>query len=576
MLRIPKVLKIFLSYWWQIIFLLIGLCLQVFSNLSLPDMMSDIINNGIGRGDIGYIWGAGLKMLGFVAIGIVGMVVSSFFAARIAAGFAAKLRRAVFEQILKFSIKEIDEYSTASLITRTTNDVMTLQQTMVMALRMAFQAPLMAAGAVIMALATAPNMAWIIGMMALVLVVVIITIVMIGLPKFRLTQQLTDKLNQVARENLTGLRVVRAFNNEKYEEQKFQRTNDAVARVTLFTSRLMATMMPIVQFAISGSSLLIVWVGASLVDQSVTGIGEIVAFMQYATQVMMSFMFLAMAFVVIPRALVSGRRVNEVLETKSSIRFKRSTDNKVDDRGVEFHNVSFSYKQAEKPVLKGVSFRAAKGETTAIIGSTGSGKSTIVNLIARFYDVTGGKVTLDGVDVRNFTKDDLMTKLGVVPQKAVLFSGTIESNIKYGATNISDQQMKKAAKAACAAEFIEKLEKKYKSPVSQGGTNFSGGQKQRLSIARAIAKSPEVYIFDDSFSALDYKTDRQVRANLKPLAEHAAVIIVAQRVGTIKNADQIIVLDKGKIVGKGKHDELLENCEVYKEIALSQLSKEEL
>ena len=576
MLRILKVLKIFLSYWWQIIFLLIGLCLQVFSNLSLPDMMSDIINNGIGRGDIGYIWGAGLKMLGFVAIGIVGMVVSSFFAARIAAGFAAKLRRAVFEQILKFSIKEIDEYSTASLITRTTNDVMTLQQTMVMALRMAFQAPLMAAGAVIMALATAPNMAWIIGMMALVLVVVIITIVTIGLPKFRLTQQLTDKLNQVARENLTGLRVVRAFNNEKYEEQKFQRTNDAVARVTLFTSRLMATMMPIVQFAISGSSLLIVWVGASLVDQSVTGIGEIVAFMQYATQVMMSFMFLAMAFVVIPRALVSGRRVNEVLETKSSIRFKRSTDNKADDRGVEFHNVSFSYKQAEKPVLKGVSFRAAKGETTAIIGSTGSGKSTIVNLIARFYDVTGGKVTLDGVDVRDFTKDDLMTKLGVVPQKAVLFSGTIESNIKYGATNISDQQMKKAAKAACAAEFIEKLEKKYKSPVSQGGTNFSGGQKQRLSIARAIAKSPEVYIFDDSFSALDYKTDRQVRANLKPLAEHAAVIIVAQRVGTIKNADQIIVLDKGKIVGKGKHDELLENCEVYKEIALSQLSKEEL
>ena len=576
MLRIPKVLKIFLSYWWQIIVLLIGLCLQVFSNLSLPDMMSEIINNGIGRGDIGYIWGAGLKMLGFVAIGIVGMVVSSFFAARIAAGFAAKLRRAVFEQILKFSIKEIDEYSTASLITRTTNDVMTLQQTMVMALRMAFQAPLMAAGAVIMALATAPNMAWIIGMMALVLVVVIITIVMIGLPKFRLTQQLTDKLNQVARENLTGLRVVRAFNNEKYEEQKFQRTNDAVARVTLFTSRLMATMMPIVQFAISGSSLLIVWVGASLVDQSVTGIGEIVAFMQYATQVMMSFMFLAMAFVVIPRALVSGRRVNEVLETKSSIRFKRSTDNKADDRGVEFHNVSFSYKQAEKPVLKGVSFRAAKGETTAIIGSTGSGKSTIVNLIARFYDVTGGKVTLDGVDVRDFTKDDLMTKLGVVPQKAVLFSGTIESNIKYGATNISDQQMKKAAKAACAAEFIEKLEKKYKSPVSQGGTNFSGGQKQRLSIARAIAKSPEVYIFDDSFSALDYKTDRQVRANLKPLVEHAAVIIVAQRVGTIKNADQIIVLDKGKIVGKGKHDELLENCEVYKEIALSQLSKEEL
>ena len=576
MFKVPKVLKIFFTYWWQILLLLLGLCLQVFSSLSLPDMMSDIINNGIGKGDIPYIWGAGLKMLGFVGIGIIGMIVSSFFAARIAAGFAEKLRKAVFQQILTFSIREIDKYSTASLITRTTNDITILQQTMVMALRMAFQAPLMAVGAVIMALSTAPSMAWIIGLMALVLMSVIVVVIVVGLPKFRLTQQLTDKLNQVARENLTGLRVVRAFNNEKYEEKKFQRTNDAVAKVTLFTSRLMATMMPIVQFAISGSSLLTVWIGAGLVEQSVTGIGEIVAFMQYATQVMVSFMFLAMAFIVIPRALVSGKRINEILETKSSVKFKKMSKSILNDDGVEFKNVTFAYKQAEQPVLKNVSFKAKKGETTAIIGSTGSGKSTIVSLISRFYDVTGGEITLDGINVKDFTKDDLVERLGVVPQKAVLFSGTIESNIKYGAPDISDQKMKEAAKVACAADFVEKLDKKYKSPVAQGGSNFSGGQKQRLSIARAIAKSPEVYVFDDSFSALDYKTDSRVRANLKPITEHAAVIIVAQRVGTIKNADQIIVLDKGKIVGKGKHDELLKNCKVYKEIALSQLSKEEL
>ena len=576
MFKLPRVLKIFLSYWWQILLLLAGLCLKVFSNLSLPDMMSDIINNGIGRGDIGYIWWAGLKMLGFVGIGIVGMVMSSFFAARVAAGFAAKLRHALFEQILKFSIKEIDQYSTASLITRTTNDITTLQQTMVMALRMAFQAPLMAVGAIVMALSTAPNMAWIIGLMALVLISLMTVIIIIGLPKFRLTQQLTDKLNQVARENLTGLRVVRAFDNEAYEEKKFQRTNDAVAKVTLFTSRLMMTMMPIVQFAISGSSLLIIWVGAGLVSESVTGIGEIVAFMQYATQVMISFMFLSMAFVVVPRALVSGRRVNEVLETRPSIKFKKISEPMSGGQGVEFKDVSFAYKQAEQPVLKNISFRAEKGKTTAIIGSTGSGKSTIVNLIARFYDVTAGEVCIDGVNVKDLTKDDLMGRLGVVPQKAVLFSGTIASNIKYGAPKISEKQMKEAARVACASEFIDKLPKQYKSRVAQGGSNFSGGQKQRLSIARAVAKSPEVYVFDDSFSALDYKTDSKVRANLKPLTEHAAVIIVAQRVGTIKNADQIIVLDKGKIVGRGRHEELLKNCKVYKEIALSQLSKEEL
>ncbi|MDR3298338.1 MAG: ABC transporter ATP-binding protein/permease [Candidatus Nomurabacteria bacterium] len=571
-----KILKIFVSYWWQIILLLGGLCLQVFSSLSLPDIMSDIINNGIGKSDMDYVWAEGFRMLGIVLIGMVGMVIAGFFASRIATGFAAKLREALFRHILSFSVDEIDRFSTASLITRTTNDITSLQQTLVMVLRMSLQAPLMAVGAISMALATAPSMAWIIGLVVSVLVVLIVVIIVVGMPKFRLTQQLNDKLNQVARENLTGLRVVRAFNNEDYEEKKFQRANTEVAKVNLFTSRLMVTMMPVVQFAISGAALLIVWVGANLVAESVIGLGEIVAFMQYATQVMMSFMFLAMAFILIPRALVSIKRVGEVLKTSPSIKFKDEPTKTADESGLEFHKVSFSYKNAEKPVLENVSFKAEKGKITAIIGSTGSGKSTIVNLIPRFYDVSEGEILLDGVNIKNFSKDDLMARIGLVPQKALLFSGTIESNIKYGAPNISDKQLREAARIAAASEFIEKLDKKYRSRVSQSGSNFSGGQKQRLSIARAIAKNPEVYVFDDSFSALDYKTDSQVRANLKEVTENSAVIIVAQRVSTIRHADQIIVLENGKTVGIGTHAELMKKCDVYKEIALSQLSEKEL
>ncbi|MFV0485249.1 MAG: ABC transporter ATP-binding protein [Candidatus Saccharimonadales bacterium] len=571
-----KILKIFISYWWQILLLVGGLCLQVFSSLSLPDIMSDIINNGIGKSDMDYVWAEGFHMLGIVLIGIVGMVIAGFFASRIATGFAAKLRESLFRHILSFSVDEIDQFSTASLITRTTNDIASLQQSLVMVLRMSLQAPLMAVGAVSMAISTAPDMAWIIGLVVLVLIVVIVTIMIIGMPKFKLTQQLNDKLNQVTRENLTGLRVVRAFNNEAYEEKKFQRANTEVTKVNLFTSRLMVTLMPIVQFAISGSSLLIVWIGASLVNESVIGIGEIVAFMQYATQVMMSFMFLAMAFVLVPRSLVSLKRIGEVLRMQPSIKFKDKSPNTANNSGLEFKNVTFSYKNAEKPVLKGVSFTAKKGETTAVIGSTGSGKSTIVNLVPRLYDVSKGEIMLDGINIKDFTKDDLMGKIGLIPQKALLFSGTIADNIKYGAQDITDEQMKEAAKVAAAAEFIEKKDKQYKSKVAQGGKNFSGGQKQRIAIARAIAKNPEVYVFDDSFSALDYKTDQQVRANLKDITQHAAVVIVAQRVSTIKHADQIIVLENGETVGVGTHDELFKDCAVYKEIALSQLSEKEL
>lgn len=571
-----KILKIILTYWWQILLLLGGLCLQVYANLSLPDIMSDIINNGIGIGEMDYVWERGFYMLGIVLIGIVGMIVSGFFAARIATGFGAKLREELFRHILSFSIDEIDQFSTASLITRTTNDIASLQQTLVMTLRMVFQAPLMAIGAITKALETAPDMAWIIGLIVGILVVLMLIVLIIGLPKFRLIQKLNDKLNQVTRENLTGLRVVRAFNNEKYEEDKFGRVNNDVTKTNLFTSRLMVTMMPIVQFTISGSALLVVWVGSHLVSESIIGLGEIVAFMQYATQVMMSFMFLAMVFVMAPRALVSLKRINEVLKTEPSIKFKPIPAEPTEASGVEFRNVIFSYKKADQPVLKDINFTAKKGETTAIIGSTGSGKSTIANLIPRLYDVTSGEIFIDGVSVKDFDKDDLMSRIGLIPQKASLFSGTIASNIKYGAPAISEKTMKEAAKIAAANEFIEKLDKKYKSSVSQGGANFSGGQKQRLSIARAVAKKPEIYIFDDSFSALDYKTDQQVRANLKSVTQDAAVIIVAQRIGTIKHADRIIVLDDGKIVGSGKHDELMKKCKVYKEIALSQLSEKEL
>ena len=603
----PKIWKIILSYWWQVLLLFGGLYIQVFTNLQLPDIMANIINNGIGKSDMDFVWGEGFRMLGIVLFGMVGMVIAGFFAARIGTGFAAKLRETTFRHILSFSIDEIDQFSTASLITRTTNDIAAIQQTLVVALRMSLQSPLMAVGAITMALRTAPSMAWIIGLVVSILIVLFIIVMILGLPKFKLIQQLNDKLNKVTRENLTGLRVVRAFNNEKYEENKFQRANTEVTKVNRFTARLMVTMMPIVQFAISGAALLIVWVGAGLVRDSVIGIGEIVAFMQYTTQVMISFMFLAMAFVLMPRALVSVRRVNEVLKTKPSIKFNikgkpdgflgssaataRLSAEACDDRpedadpknpsgfpphGIKFKNVSFSYKKAEHPVLKNISFIAEKGKTTAIIGSTGSGKSTIANLIPRLYDVSKGEILLDGINVKDFTKDDLMSRIGLIPQKALLFSGTIKSNIKYGAPNISDQQVKKAAQTAAATEFIDKLDKKYDAPVSQGGTNFSGGQKQRLCIARAIAKNPDVLIFDDSFSALDYKTDQQVRTNLKSVTAHAAVIIIAQRVSTIKHADQILVLENGKLVGDGTHEQLMKTCSVYKEIALSQLSEKEL
>jgi ATP-binding cassette subfamily B protein len=573
-----KFLKYLKPYWWMILLLFAGLSLQVWSALQLPDIMAQIVNNGIVAQDLNYIEYRGLMMLGVALVGGVGMIIAGFFASRIGTGFSRDIRNTLFKKILSFSISEIDKFSTASLINRTTNDIQQIQQTLVMVLRMSLQAPLMAAGAIFKAFETAPSMAWIIALSIAVLLAIFVTVMFIALPKFNIIQKLNDRLNRVTRENLTGLRVVRAFNNEKYEERKFQVANDEVTRVNLFVSRVMSVTMPFVQLIFNCTTLLIIWVGAHAIEEGAIEIGNMMAFMQYAIQVIMSFMFLTMAFIIAPRAVVSWKRLREVLDTKLSIKpAKHPQKPSQQIRGqVEFKNVSFKYHGADKPVLKNISFKTESGTTTALIGSTGSGKSTLINLIPRFYDVTAGEVLVDGIDVKNYADNDLMDKLGYVPQKGVLFSGTVASNIAFGMAKPNQKQIAQAAEVAQAADFIKKLDKQFDAPIAQGGSNVSGGQKQRLSIARAIARDPEIYIFDDSFSALDFKTDLKLREALKKVTKDSAVIIVAQRIGTIKHADQIIVLDEGQVVGRGTHYELLETCPVYREIARSQFSDSEL
>ncbi len=570
-------LKYLSRYWWQVLLLLAGLSCNVWSSLELPAMMSDIVNKGIVGGDQNFIYQKGLMMLVVTAIGGVGTVVAGFFAARIGAGIAAEVRKDIFQKVMRFSISETNKFQTASLITRSTNDVNQVQMVTTMALRMALMSPLMGVGAIFKAIDTAPDLTWIIAMAIGALLIVIMTVILFALPKFKIVQKLTDKLNLVARENLTGLRVVRAFNNEKREEKKFARANDDLTRVNLFVNRIMVVMFPFVFLLLNVSTLLIIWAGAGFVESGAVQIGNLMAFMQYAMQVMMSFMFLAMVFIMVPRAMVSWKRINEVLTTELSIKpaEKPIKPNRNIHGEVEFKNVSFAYPGADEPVLKDISFTAKPGQTTALIGSTGSGKSTVINLVPRFYDVTDGTVLVDDIDVREMSEKDLISRIGFVPQKGILFSGTVASNIKYGAPKLSDKEMKKAATVA-QANFIKKLDGAFGAHIAQGGGNVSGGQKQRLSIARAIAKNPEIYIFDDSFSALDYKTDVALRHALKPITKNSTVLVVAQRISTIKHAEQIIVLDKGRIVGQGTHSELLKNCGVYQEIARSQLSDIEL
>ena len=526
-----------------------------------------------------YIIIAGLKMLGISFIIMASAISIMCLSARVAAKLAKTLREKTFKKVLKFSNKEFSEYSTASLITRSTNDIQQIQGLIAILFRVLVYAPIIGIGGFLRVLSQSDNsMAWIIGVAILAILFVVATLFIIAMPRFKKLQELIDKLNLVAREILTGLPVIRAFNTEKKEEKRFDKANVDLTKTNLFVNRAMSFMMPTLMLIMNAISLLIVWVGAHGIDNGTMQVGNMMAFIQYTMQIVMSFLMISMVSIMLPRASVSANRINEILETEEAIQESKEPK-KLDasKKGlVEFKNVSFRYPDSDEEVLSDITFTAKPGETTAIIGSTGSGKSTIVNLIPRFYDITSGNLLIDGVDIKEISNKDLRKIVGFVPQKGILFSGTIESNIKYGNPNMSDEQMIEAAQIAQATEFIESKPEKYKEPIAQGGSNVSGGQKQRLSIARAIAIDPEILVFDDSFSALDFKTDSTLRAELAKKTKDKTVIIVAQRINTILNADQIIVLEDGKIVGKGTHEELIKNNETYKQIALSQLSEEEL
>ena len=526
-----------------------------------------------------YIMIAGLKMLVLAAISMASGITIMMLSSRVGAKMAKTLREKIFNKVLKFSTKELREFSTASLITRSTNDVQQIQQLLAMLFRTVVYAPIIGIGGVIKVIHQSnTSMAWIIGAAVITILVVVAILFAVAMPKFKKLQDLIDKLNGVAREILTGKSVIRAFNTEEREEKRFDNANTDLTKANIFVNRTMSVMMPMLMLIMNGVSILIIWVGGHNIDQGIMQIGDMLAFIQYAMQIVMSFLMISMISIMLPRASVSANRITEILETEPSIKDKETTK-KLDPskKGlVEFKNVSFRYPDADTEILEDINFTAEPGKTTAIIGSTGSGKSTVVNLIPRFYDVTGGELLVDGVNVKDLSQKELRDAIGFVPQKGVLFSGTIESNIKYSDESMSDEKMIEAAEIAQATEFIEGKDDKYKSEIAQGGSNVSGGQKQRLSIARAVAKDPEIFVFDDSFSALDFKTDAALREALAQRTNNKTNIIVAQRISTILNADKIIVLDDGKIVGQGTHEELLENNETYREIALSQLSEEEL
>jgi len=582
-----KILKTLRRRDWLLILLAVMFIVaQVWLDLKMPDYMQEITmlvqTEGSAMGDI---LTAGGKMLVCALGSLVDSVIVAVLAARIASNFGAQLRGKLFNQVQSFSMEEIGRFSTASLITRSTNDVMQVQMLIVMGLQSLIKAPIMAAWAI--AKISGKNGAWTqaTGLAVVVLLLVVVACVGISMPKFKKVQKLIDNLNRVTRENLNGLKVVRAYNAEEYQEKKFSQANEELTKNNLFASHTMAFMMPGIQLVNSGLSLAIYWIGAYLIDKAgmmekAVLFSDMVVFSSYAMQVVMSFMMLVMISIMLPRASVSVKRILEVLETKPSIANGARTEGKSSMKGtVEFKNVSFRYPDSEEYVLRDISFTARRGETVAFIGSTGCGKSTVVNLVPRFYDATEGEVLVDGMNVKEYDQHALRNKLGYVSQRAVLFSGSVKSNIAYGDNGSQaflESDVVESVDVAQASDFVEKMEDGYNAYVAQGGSNLSGGQKQRLSIARAVCRRPEIFIFDDSFSALDYKTDRKLRAALKKECADATKLIVAQRIGTIRDADQIIVLDDGRIAGKGKHSELMKNCEVYRQIAYSQLSKEEL
>ncbi|WP_446898591.1 ABC transporter ATP-binding protein [Clostridium sp. LBM24168] len=525
-----------------------------------------------------YIIHTGIIMLLFSLLSVVCTVLVGFLAARTAAGFCRNLRKDLFAKVESFSSGEFDKFSTASLITRTTNDITQIQLVIFLGIRMIIYAPILGIGGIVRAVNNSSSMSWIIALAVIVLLGLIGCMFAIAFPKFKIVQKLVDRLNLITRENLSGMMVIRAFNNQRFEEKRFDGTNRDLTDTNLFINRIMSIMFPAMMLIMNGVTILVVWVGAHQIANSSMQVGDMMAFMQYAIQIIFAFLMMSFMFILIPRASVSARRINEVLKISPSI---VDPEKPVHFNGkvkgvIEFRDVFFRYEGAEEYALKNISFKALPGQTTAFIGSTGSGKSTLINLIPRFYDVTKGCITIDGIDIRNVTQNELRNLIGYVPQKGSLFKGTIESNLRYARENATEDDIKKAVGIAQAEEFIDEKPEGFKSEISQGGDNVSGGQKQRLSIARALVKKPKIYIFDDSFSALDFKTDARLRKALKPETKSSTVLTVAQRISTIKNANQIIVLDEGSIVGIGTHEELMEKCPTYREIALSQLSKEEL
>lgn len=568
-------LKPYLLYILLALALLFG---QATCDLSLPDLMSDIVNNGITTGDTGYIMETGVKMLGVALISAACTVTVGFLGAKVAAGVCRSMRQDVFVSVEGFSNAELDRFSTSSLITRTTNDITQIQQLIVMMIRMVFYAPIMAVGGILHALSKDRSMTWIIALAVVMLFAVVFSMFSLVMPRFQLIQRLIDRLNLVVRENLEGILVVRAFDTQKFEENRFDKVNRRLTQTNLFVNRTMSGMMPAMMLIMNLITILVVWVGSKQVSGFHMEVGDMMAYMQYVMQIIMAFLMMSMMFILIPRAIVSIKRVLQVLETKSSI-----TDAPEAAQGlsrcrgvVEYKHVSFHYPGGDEDVLSDINFTAMPGRVTAFIGATGSGKSTLVNLLPRFYDVTGGEILIDGVNIKDLSLHNLRQNLGFVPQKGVLFSGTIQTNLAYGDREAGQEQILKAAGIAQAMEFIESKPDLFDSLIAQGGSNVSGGQKQRLSIARALVKNAPINVFDDSFSALDFKTDAKLRGALKEQTGDATQFLVAQRISTIMNADQIIVLDHGRIVGKGTHRELMNGCEVYREIALSQLSEEEL
>lgn len=577
MLKSIKYLK---PYFWQCLLIVLGVALQVYTALELPALSSDIMNKGVAESNMSFIFQTGLFMLGITALGSLGSIISSYFSAKVSSRVSMDMRKDIFAKVMSLSFTDVEKFSTASLITRTTADIWTVQRTLIMSLTMMVRVPFMAIGAIIQAFRTAPNMTWIIAVSVAILFIQAAILISLAIPKFKVYQKILDKINSITRENLTGIKVIRALNKQKYEENKFERSNENLKNTDIYISKVMAFQQPVVNLVFNLSAVLIIFIGVSNLHTDMSYLGRMIAFSQYSAQVLMSFLFLTFLFVMIPRGNVSSKRISEVLETKSQITFKdQMTETPSEVPSVEFKHVTFSYGKKSEAIIEDISFVARAGQTTAFIGSTGSGKSTLINLVPRFFDATEGEVLINNLNIKEYTENALMDKIGYVPQRGYLFTGTVRSNILYGVENLKkselDVRMRHAAKIAQAEEFVTKLKDQYDAPISQGGTNVSGGQRQRLAIARALAKQPEILIFDDAFSALDMKTDKKLREDLKSEIQDTVVLIVAQRISTIKEAEQIIVLDQGKMVGKGTHLELLKKCKVYQEIAKSQFSEEE-